>query len=195
MTPKANGLQCSLCLIVLLAVFFTQTQGQTPASDYFAPLDDLKRANPHGLSNQNFTRCCLRAVDEWRKNPKNPDITVESSQNPSRIFSGPEDLSNTKPEEQFPCGAEYDNDEHGATRVKISYTWCKSNCGGWQRSRSAVLEQWVQPFVGFVLPAAVFCLNVRMFLATPSLETHMFRFPERWSSTFPTTSFQTYRRS
>lgn len=167
MALKANELQCRLCIIALVAVFVKQTYGQTPTatSDYFAPLEDLRRPVPHRISSQNFTRCCLRALDEWYKNPKNPDIIVESSKNPSKIFSNADDLSNTKPEEQFPCGAQYDGSNDGATRVKISYTWCKSNCGGWQRSRSAVLEQWVQPFVGFILPAAVFCLNVMIFLS------------------------------
>ena len=61
---------------------------------------------------------------------------------------------------QFPCGASYDGDSSGAQPVVVPYSWCKQNCGGWERSTNTPLTQWVQPFVGFILPAAVFCLNV-----------------------------------
>jgi hypothetical protein len=164
MALKFDSLQWRLCIVVFLAALAQQTQGQQD-KDYFAPLKDLDAPAPRGASNQNFTKCCLRALKNWRENPSNPDIIVESSKSPFNIFTNVEDLRKT--EEQFPCGAEYDDkteNKEGATRLKISYNWCKSNCGGWQRSRSAVLEQWVQPFVGFVLPAAVFCLNVRISL-------------------------------
>lgn len=164
MVLKTDILQWRLGVIGLLLALIQHTQGQSPSpnTDYFAPLEDLKRPVAHGLANQNFTRCCLRALSDWQQNSSNPDIIVQSSKNPFRVFTNVDDLSKTKTEEQFPCGAGYAGKPEGATRVKISYTWCKSNCGGWQRSRSAVLEQWVQPFVGFILPAAVFCLNVRM---------------------------------
>lgn len=175
MVLKVKEQRCRLCIIALLVVFIKQTQGQTASSttssgpsstsNYFAPLDDLsKYPNPRGLANQNFTRCCLRAVDEWNKDLNRQHIEVLSSQKQTgfKPFANREELSKT--EEQFPCGAEYNHNKEGATRVKISYMWCKQNCGGWERSRSAVLEQWVQPFVGFILPAAVFCLNVTMSL-------------------------------
>jgi hypothetical protein len=173
---KAHEVRCRLCIIALLAAFIKQTQGQTPSSgtgsspsptsDYFAPLKDLVNyPNPRGLANQNFTRCCLRALDEWSKDQNKQHIQVLSSQKQTdfKPFATKEELGRTK--EQFPCGAAYNHNKEGATRVQISYIWCKENCGGWERSRSAVLEQWVQPFVGFILPAAVFCLNV----TTPSL--------------------------
>ncbi len=63
-------------------------------------------------------------------------------------------------ESQFPCGATYDGDDAGAQPVVVPYSWCRQNCGGWEKSTNAALSQWVQPFVGFILPAAVFCLNV-----------------------------------
>ena len=167
---KTNGQLCRLCTIALLAVFAQYSEAQTslptstptPTKDFFSPLEDI-RPKAKGVSNQNFTRCCLIALKQWRDDPNSrKDIIVQSSKNTSKIFTDKNDLLANGASEQFPCGAEYEHDEDGAMRVKISYPWCKANCGGWQRSRSAVLEQWVQPFVGFILPAAVFCLNVSL---------------------------------
>lgn len=176
MAPKYHDIQCRLFIIALLAIWVGQTHGQTPTttSNYFAPTQDLTRPVPSTLNNQNFTRCCLRAVEQWHKDPTGQkDIYVENNISPYNIFANPDDLG--KANKQFPCGAAYSDDrddaKDGAPQVKVSYQWCTANCGGWQRSRSAVLEQWVQPFVGFILPAAVFCLNVRIYspIKTPLL--------------------------
>jgi hypothetical protein len=172
MVLKTNRSQCRLCILVLLAAWIRHAQAQssspnpspTSANDFFA-LVPTEIPKAKSVSNQNFTRCCLRALKDWRNNPSNPNIQVQSSKNPYHVFENESDLLKNGADEQFPCGAEYQHSKQGAMRVKISYTWCKANCGGWQRSRSAVLEQWVQPFVGFVLPAAVFCLNVRVALS------------------------------
>ena len=159
MVLNLNQPTCRLCIIILLAAFIKHAHGQSSnaTDEYFDPLKDLERTVPYHIGSQNFTRCCLRALEVW-KNTQNPEIIVQSSKNPLNIFKSAHDFSSSK--EQFPCGAGYRDDGDGAPEVKISYRWCKSNCGGWQRSRSAALEQWVQPFVGFILPAAVFCLNV-----------------------------------
>ena len=161
MASQRNRLRRRLLVVALAAASIRKAQAEdaTPTVDYFAPLSDLSTPAPKNLEGgQNFTRCCLRALDEWRKNPKSQDFSIQSSKNPHKFFDNVDDLLKAK--EQFPCGAEYDDDDDGATRVKISYFWCRSNCSGWQRSRSSVLSQWLQPFVGFILPAAVFCLNV-----------------------------------
>jgi hypothetical protein len=134
-------------------------QNPTPSKDYYSPLETLKTPVTGSVEGgQSFKRCCLKAVEAWKDNPNIDGITVESSKKPGVIFKDPNDEQLRS--EQFPCGAEYDDDEDGATRVQISYFWCKTNCPGWERSRSAVLTQWLQPFIGFILPAAVFCLNV-----------------------------------
>ncbi len=128
----------------------------TSLADYFTELGDLERPfklNPAG--GQNFTRCCLQAVyDSYQvvdgqvtPNPAHPFITLS----PSALF-----------DTVFPCGATYNGSAAGAPVVQIPYSWCVSNCGGWQVSSSTILTQWVQPFAGFILPAAVFCLNVWM---------------------------------
>ena len=48
----------------------------------------------------------------------------------------------------------------GAPPVNISYRWCRDNCRGWQISKDTTLNQWVSPFVGFLVPAVVFCLAI-----------------------------------
>ena len=48
----------------------------------------------------------------------------------------------------------------GAPLVSVPYRWCRDNCMGWQLSRSTKLNQWVGPFVGFLVPSVVFCLAI-----------------------------------
>jgi hypothetical protein len=105
---------------------------------------------------RNISRCCLQAVYE------SFDIVggkvVFSSVN-NKIAGGlsVEEFGKA----QFPCGATYsDSHKTGAPSVQVTYPWCNSNCGGWTRSKNVNLGEWVQPFVGFILPATVFCLNV-----------------------------------
>lgn len=151
-----------LLTVSLFALYLNHVRAEnpTPTKDYYSPLQSLDPPFSGSVyGGQNFKLCCLKAVKEWKDDPKSPDITIESSKNKGLTFTNPDDPLLAA--EQFPCGAEYDDDEDGATRVKITYSWCRSNCPGWQRSKNSVLTQWLQPFIGFILPAAVFCLNVR----------------------------------
>jgi hypothetical protein len=107
------------------------------------------------LGGRNGTRCCLQAVSEsyiMRDGQpiQNPNSAQDYIDFPAQNLS----------QSQFPCGAAYDGDNSGAQPVVVPYSWCKQNCGGWEKSSNTALSQWVQPFVGFILPAAVFCLNV-----------------------------------
>ncbi len=148
------GRACFGGLIVALA----PTALGAGASDFFAPLQELTTPTPNQpAGGQNFTRCCLQAMNDWTHG--DPNVTISSSTNPSYVFGSSAELGDSG--EQFPCGATYTGDDNGAPRVLVSYNWCASNCGGWQQSTNSVLTQWVQPLIGFVLPAAVFCLNVK----------------------------------
>lgn len=60
----------------------------------------------------------------------------------------------------FPCGATWNGDWAGAPVVRVPYTWCTSQCGGWEMSHFDVLSQWIGPLVQFILPSLAFCLNV-----------------------------------
>ncbi len=124
-------------------------------SEAFPPLDALYTTSldrAPWLGGQNFTRCCLQAVSE--------SYVVQGghvNKTGTFIDLSPDELSDA----QFPCGAAYNGSDAGAPIVTVPYSWCYEKCGGWQQSTNKVLSQWVQPFVGFILPAAVFCLNVR----------------------------------
>lgn len=129
----------------------------TSLSQAWPALADLDNyPNDTSIGGRNLTRCCLYAVREsYRVTPDGFIVQVddESSRFVDRT---PWQLS----EDQWPCGAGYAGDDNGAPVVKIPYSWCAANCGGWQKSSSMALSQWVLPFVGFILPSVVFCLNV-----------------------------------
>lgn len=95
---------------------------------------------------QNFTSCCVKALDSFLRSGNSSSIAVSSSFHP--------------PTSQYPCGATWQGDPAGAPSVKVSYTWCDQQCPGWQLSSSQKLNQWLQPFVGFIVPAVIFSLNV-----------------------------------
>jgi len=151
-----------LATLLLIAFALPSVLAATPPPDFFSPLDHVNTTGrPPLLGGQNFTRCCLRAVAAWQQG--NADVTIQSSQNASLFFTDADQFATSG--EQFPCGATYNGDDKGAPQVFISSNWCTSTCGGWQLSVSDVLTQWVQPFVGFVLPAVAFCLNVMRILS------------------------------
>lgn len=106
------------------------------------------------LGGQNFTLCCLKAVSE-SYGDQNGVIISNPNKEDDFIGLSPDELRQS----QFPCGATFSGDKKGAPDVTVPYSWCTNNCGGWQKSKNSALNQWVQPFVGFILPAAVFCLN------------------------------------
>jgi hypothetical protein len=118
--------------------------------------DPLKKS-PY-LGGQNFTQCCVKAVTQAYVVSPSGEITNNPNKNYPFLGISAEALGN----QQFPCGATYNDSQgdKGAPQVTVPYKWCRENCGGWAQSTNSNLNQWVQPFVGFILPAAVFCLNV-----------------------------------
>lgn len=113
---------------------------------------------PLGLGGQNFTHCCLRAV--------NSSLTVEHGNLSfaDTSFFAP-DLSISSLEaavdnDDFPCGASWNGDPTGSPVVQVPYTWCASQRPGWEVSHLRALSQWVGPLVQFILPSMAFCLNV-----------------------------------
>jgi hypothetical protein len=117
------------------------------SSNFFWPVTTWPTALSQAPGKANFTVCCLKALDEWEKNPESPDVTVNSGISPFSKFDTPDDLANSG--EPFPCGATYQPGQaNGAPEVFITYGWCETNCGGWVKSADTALTQWVQPFVG-----------------------------------------------
>jgi hypothetical protein len=149
----------TLQLIHLAPVYSSSDTTYANVSEAIPQLQDLYnfplRHHPW-LGGQNFTVCCLKAVNASYQDVKG-HVGLVSDVNSQFINLSPDDLNAT----QFPCGATYNGSDFGAPLVTIPYSWCKANCGGWEQSTNRILTQWIQPFVGFILPAAVFCLNVR----------------------------------
>ncbi len=149
----------------LAAVFcfvLSQVHGQfssgTEVADIFPQLKDLQ-LNPAPikslhLGGQNFDHCCLVAVNQSLA--INQDGNLTKIGNPSFIVDDIETFQRS----QFPCAASYNNDRNGTPIVKVPYKWCRDTCPGWQRSQTSDLNQWVNPFAGFIIPAVVFCLSV-----------------------------------
>ncbi|CZT09854.1 uncharacterized protein RCO7_02209 [Rhynchosporium graminicola] len=141
----------------------TAWQGQgnlTSITDAFPQLTNLTLdpgtgRNPR-MGGQNYTHCCLLAV--------NASLDIADGfivQTPSSfIQTTVEDLLAATEGNQFPCTAKYDGNHNGAPVVQVPYSWLSTTCPGWQLSRSKPESQWISPFVGFLLPAVVFCLMI-----------------------------------
>ena len=127
-------------------------------AEAFPQLENLTRsiASPYSLSigSQDMDHCCLLAVSD---SLNVVDGTIKGFTPNQKHIKG--DLSSFR-QKQFPCGAKYIGDRNGAPDVTITYTYCRANCPGWQRSKSSKLNQWVAPFVGFIIPSVVFCLGI-----------------------------------
>ncbi|KAK7989596.1 hypothetical protein PG989_009911 [Apiospora arundinis] len=110
------------------------------------------------LGGQNFTHCCLRAVNESLTiSNNNLSFTNSSFFLPDTT---PASLRAAIDNDQFPCGAEWNGDAAGAPIVQVPYTWCTSQCPGWEISHVSKLSQWIGPLVQFILPSLAFCLNI-----------------------------------
>lgn len=127
-------------------------------SSIFPQLKGLNRSLASNCSlrtgSQDFDHCCLLAVND-ALSVSNGSVVGFS---PTQTFIS-EHFDAFKAD-QFPCGATYNGNKSGAPTVSISYAYCKTNCPGWQRSKSSKVNQWVQPFAGFILPSVFFCLAI-----------------------------------
>ena len=110
---------------------------------------------------QNFTHCCLLAVNQ-SLSLTGPDGTLSLSTptyfHPSVTI--PELQHALSDDPGFPCGAPQGGSLDGAPVVRVPYDWCLSQCGGWEMSRISVPQQWVGPLVQFILPGLAFCLQI-----------------------------------
>lgn len=105
------------------------------------------------LGEQNFTRCCLLAVNEslviWNG-------TIGKSSTDYIASSSIEKLFRARDDGYFPCDSE-PNEAYEKFVVEVPYNWLSTNCPGWSRVPLGSLS-WVQSLVSFVLPAVVFCM-------------------------------------
>ncbi|KAI1383585.1 uncharacterized protein F4822DRAFT_82104 [Hypoxylon trugodes] len=119
----------------------------------------LLGSRPVGLGGQNFTHCCLLAL--------NDSLTIGSDGNLSYAqtsFVAPgvaiEDFEAAVQNDDFPCGATFSGDMSGAPVVRVPYHWCERQCPGWEISNTDAMQQWIGPLVQFIVPSLAFCTNV-----------------------------------
>lgn len=58
------------------------------------------------------------------------------------------------------CGQMYNDTLKPAPELKVSYTYCANNCGGFGLSKGDEPGQWAAPIVQFLLPSVIFSMNV-----------------------------------
>ncbi|KAI9773727.1 MAG: hypothetical protein M1839_002025 [Geoglossum umbratile] len=119
---------------------------------------------------QSSTDCCVKAVHELFALTPDGNLTLNNtSALHADLAAYPEYVNYINwtwfadtwgKNGQFPCTATYADNAAGTPEVKVPYAWCADQCPGWELSRSKKLSQWVAPFVGFILPAVVFCLAI-----------------------------------
>lgn len=115
-------------------------------------------SRPINLGGQNFTHCCLLAVNSSLEiQDGNLAITNSSFFTPDVTVNL---LQKAVQDNEFPCGAAWNGDRAGAPVVQVTYRWCESQCSGWEISHFEILQQWVGPLVQFILPSLAFCLNI-----------------------------------
>lgn len=151
-----------LSLIALVRAQLNSSFSYSNLSEAFPAIQDLYTPSldrTRFIGGQNLTRCCLLAVNASYQ-VVNGHVIQTTDPDDDFIDLTPDELS----EAQFPCGATYNGSDAGAPLVTIPYLWCQGHCSGWEQSTNRFLAQWLQPFVGFILPAAVFCLNVREYI-------------------------------
>ena len=115
------------------------------------------------LGGQDFNRCCMLAMDQARKADSNGVwvINLAGGQDPcGATFSG---ILLALEKHSLPptMEANHQTGNHTSTPglVNITLRWCWDNCGGWQRSRTSQLNQWVSPFLGFLISVFIIHAN------------------------------------
>ncbi|KAI1763195.1 hypothetical protein GGR53DRAFT_377129 [Hypoxylon sp. FL1150] len=121
----------------------------------FNPPDTL----PIGLGGQNFTHCCMLALNDSLTVTADGNLTYAPTSfvAPGISISA---LESAFQDEEFPCGATFNGDMNGAPVVRVPYNWCTRRCPGWEISHSDAMQQWIGPLVQFIVPSLAFCTNV-----------------------------------
>ncbi|KAF6845311.1 hypothetical protein CMUS01_00256 [Colletotrichum musicola] len=161
-------LKSSPAFLLILATLVT-AQGSLhnviKKSDVFWQLADLDKRSPNETGNvflggQNFTWCCLKAVDNALRLLDNGTLVINNNALSNISISTVHELQSAAQRNQFPCTAKYNADPRGAPEVLIQYEWFAQTCPGWSMSNKSNLNAWLHSLSGFLLPAVIFCLSV-----------------------------------
>ncbi|KAL2148527.1 hypothetical protein VTH82DRAFT_2081 [Thermothelomyces myriococcoides] len=126
-------------------------------------LHDLEGQRPKGnpyLGGQNFSWCCLKAFENALAIADNGSVVIQNNTRSTIGASSIDELKEAARRNQFPCGARYNGDLHGAPVVAISYDFLVEQCPGWELSGWDNVNAWLHSLSGFLVPAVVFCLSV-----------------------------------
>lgn len=145
-----------LCMTLLAPSTFSQNYENI--TEAIPQLQGLTHTPPGDwsvyLGGQNFTHCCLLAVNDSIRLLRGQLVEAETSYLTNFSF-----FTSSSKNGKFPCGAAYQGDPAGSPIVRVPFSYCSQDCGGWQRSQATKLSQWVGPLIGFILPDLVFCKN------------------------------------
>jgi hypothetical protein len=161
----SHGLRFLASLSLLLHISAVSGQNKT-AADLIWQLHDVDLYRPTGntlLGNQNFTWCCVKAVQEAVDTEGDHLVFRRGFEDWIIIDNGNgniSDLVNYTDSSLFPCTAIYSEGSNGAPIVQVPYTWFADVCPGWELNDNTNLNAWLQPLSGFLLPAVIFCLSV-----------------------------------
>ncbi|KAL2151220.1 hypothetical protein VTH82DRAFT_6318 [Thermothelomyces myriococcoides] len=131
-------------------------------SDFIWQLHDLEGQKPKGnpyLGGQNFSWCCLKALEN-ALDVENNTVVIRNNSRSTIGVGNYGDLEAAAKRNQFPCGARYNGDPHGAPVVAMSYEFLVEQCPGWELSSKNNVNQWLHSLSGFLVPAVIFCLSV-----------------------------------
>lgn len=117
-----------------------------------SPLPGGGDARPIALGGQNYTHCCLRALNESLFVGGNGSLEYAA---PSFVAPGVSVASlllSAADSDTFPCGASFKGSAtsaaaaasaaaQGSPEVRVPWAWCSSRCGGWEISHPRQLRQ------------------------------------------------------
>ncbi|KAF4446307.1 putative cytochrome mitochondrial [Fusarium austroafricanum] len=169
----------NVCLLTLLSfqLSLISAGNLTSLGDLFeGQLANLSWTSPvrRPPGKQDFGYCCRLAVNDSLQIVNG---TAEFVPGQPRLVGTIEDfLSNP-----FPCDYRYQGGPGYPPQVYITYGWCHNNCPGYAATvlGRQGLSTWLKPLVLFIIPSAVFSLNVprRRRINVPSR-----MFPDKFSS-------------
>lgn len=127
----------------------------------FPDLNDLQRFSKPGIRVSgylNTTYCCLQAVNH-AFSYTNDRLKFSNLSGVAVPGFTPDQFWEASNNSNFPCTASYRAGEYaGAPVVIISHGYCAEVCGkGWERASLSADASWMAAFIGFIIPAIVFC--------------------------------------